>query len=131
MRESPAAAATAVLYNGLSTELLAAYADEGSGALHALQFQETRADVGEVELLLRFDWERTAPEGAAIVLPEAGQPLLRLDEYWLMWSSGDLLFAQSAHAFEPERHHTLTAPRSSAPRRFRKATPIPPCLDAD
>ncbi|MFN0103710.1 MAG: hypothetical protein ACKV2U_16685 [Bryobacteraceae bacterium] len=101
MTESPTAAATAVLYNGRSAEMLVAYADDATGELHTLQFEETRADLGKVELSLRFDWERTAPPGASIVLPEAGQPLSKLDEYWLMWRGGDLLAGQSAHHHGP------------------------------
>jgi len=97
MTESPAAAATAVLYNGRSAEMLVAYADEATGALHTLQFEETRADLGEVERLQEFNWERRAPAGASIVIPESGHPLSKLDAYWLMWRSGDLLFGQSSH----------------------------------
>lgn len=97
MTESPAAAAMAVLYNGNSAEMLVAYSDETTGGLHTLQFEETRADLGEIELLLQFDWTRRAPAGASIVIPEAGHPLSKLDEYWLMWRTGDSLFGQSSH----------------------------------
>ena len=97
MTESPAAAATAVLYNGRSAEMLVAYADEATGGLHTVQFEESRADLGEVDRLRQFDWERRAPAGASIVIPESGHPLSKLDEYWLMWRSEDLLFGQSSH----------------------------------
>jgi hypothetical protein len=101
MTDSPAAAATAVLYNGRSSEMLVAYADDATGGLHSLQFEETRADLGEVDLLTQFDWERTAPVGAAIVLPEAGHPLSKLDGYWMMWRSEDMLSGQSTSQQNP------------------------------
>ena len=101
MTDSPAASATAVLYNGLSTELLVGYASEETGALHTVQFHETRADLGEVEVLLRLEWSRKAPPGASLVLPEAGHPLAALDEYWMMWRDGDGLMVQSARHGEP------------------------------
>lgn len=97
MSERPTAASTAVLYNGLSTEMLVTYADAVTGWLHILQFQEARADTGEVELLVNFEWERRAPAGVALVLPEAGHPLVKLDDYWLMWRVGNLLYGQSVH----------------------------------
>jgi hypothetical protein len=96
MTQRPTAATTAVLYDGRSAEMLVGYAEDVTGALHTLQFEETRADTGETGLLLRFDWERRAHPGAALVMPEAGQPMQKLDEYWLMWRQGDWLFAQSA-----------------------------------
>jgi len=100
MTERPTSATTAVLYNGRSAEMLVGYAEEATGALHTLQFEETRADAGEAERLLQFDWERKAPAGAALVVPEAGQPLAKLDEFWLMWRSGDALYGQSANREE-------------------------------
>jgi len=94
--ESPAAAASAVLYNGASAEMLVVYVVEESGGLHTLQFEESRADTGEVERLLDFDWGRCAPAGASIVLPESGQRLSKLDVYWLLWRSEAGLAGQSS-----------------------------------
>ncbi len=76
--------------------MLVVYADAATGGLHTLQFEETRADAGEVERLFQFDWERTAPAGASIVIPEAGHSLSKLDEYWLLWRSADGLAGQSS-----------------------------------
>jgi hypothetical protein len=81
--------------------MLVGYAEEATGALHTLQFEETRADTGETGRLLRFDWERRAHRGAAVVVPEAGQPMQKLEEYWLMWREEDWLFGQSARRDEP------------------------------
>jgi hypothetical protein len=108
MTESPAAAATAVLYNGQSAEMLVAYSDEETGRLHTIQFQETRGDLGEVERLLQFDWESRAPAGAAVVVPEAGQRLSKLDKYWLMWRSEGEIFGQSS-LFETALGSTVDA----------------------
>lgn len=97
MTESPSAAATAVLYNGQSAEMLVAYADPATGKLHTIQFEETWVDRGEVARLLDFDWERRIPPGTPIVLPEAGHLLTKLDKYWSMWRTEDRLFGQSTH----------------------------------
>ncbi len=97
MAESPSAASLAALYNGRSVELVAAYSDGEMGMLRTLQFEETRGDKGEVELLLGLDWGRKAPVGAAIVVPEAGQTLAKIDGYWLMWRREDVLCGQSVH----------------------------------
>jgi len=101
MTESPSVAAIAALYDGRSAELLVAYSDSTTGGLHTLQFQETRADIGDVEKLLEFNWERKAPVGASIVIPEAGQALSKLDEYWLLWRTADGLAGQSSHNEDP------------------------------
>ena len=101
MTESPSAAATAVLYNGRAAEMLIAFTDELTGALHTLRFEESRTDLGEVELVLCFDWPCAAPPGAAIILPEGGLPLEKLDDYWAMWGNGEKLFGQSARQEDP------------------------------
>ncbi len=101
MKRSPAAAATAVLYNGRSADMLVAYADALTGRLHTLQFEEGRADSREAERLLEFHWDRTAPAGASIVIPEAGHPLSKLDEYWLLWRCEDGLAGQSTRRESP------------------------------
>lgn len=101
MMERPSAGATAVLYNGLAAEMLVAYTDPGTGALHTLQFDDRGGQPEQAELLLQFDWERYAPDGAGIVLPESGHHLTKLDEYWVMWQRGEILFAQSVHHPKP------------------------------
>lgn len=101
MRESPAAAASAVLYDGRSAEMLVAFADGATGALHTLQFEDAVAGVDKAPLLLHADWDRVAPPGASLVLPEGGQQMARLSEYWIMWRDGDRLFGQSAQQSEP------------------------------
>jgi hypothetical protein len=101
MPQTPSAAATAALYDGRGVELLVAYADEVTGALHTIQFEETRADVAETAVISRFAWERRAHPGAALVVPDAGLPLTRLDEYWLLWSEDGVLYAQAARHSAP------------------------------
>lgn len=101
MTESPTAAATAVLYDGRSAEMLVAFADEATGALHTLQFEEALAGTDNAPLLLHADWDRAAPPGASLVLPEGGQPMAKLNEYWIMWRDGDRLYGQSARQPEP------------------------------
>jgi len=98
--ESPASAAIAVLYDGRATEVLVTYA-EADGGLHTLQFRETRADIGEVEMLLDYDWQRKAPPGAIVLIPESGHSLVKLDEYWLMWRDGQMLMGQAVSRPEP------------------------------
>jgi hypothetical protein len=95
--DSPPAAATAVLYDGRSAEMLVAYVDAATGGLCTLEFHETKADLGEVELFRTYAWERGSTPGAMVLMPESGHRLLQLDEYWLMWRSGILLYGQSVH----------------------------------
>ncbi|MBI2689147.1 MAG: hypothetical protein HYX27_22825 [Acidobacteria bacterium] len=95
--ESPAGTATAALYDGKSTELLVVHADAATGRLGTFEFHETRADHGEVELFRGFDWERRAPPGTMVLIPEAGQLLAKLDQFWLLWRSGNALFGQAVH----------------------------------
>jgi hypothetical protein len=91
------AGTTAVLYNGLSSELLVAYVDAATGNLHTMQFEETRADRGETERMVDFDWERQTPAGVGLVIPEAGHPLAKIDEYWALWQRESVLYGLAAH----------------------------------
>lgn len=91
----------AVLYDGRSAEMLVAYTDDETGALHTLQFEDARAGVDEAPLLLHADWDRAAPPGVSLVLPEGGQAMARLVEYWMMWGGKESLFGQSAQQSEP------------------------------
>ena len=91
------AGTTAVLYNGLASEMLVAYVDAATGNLHTMQFEETRADRGETELTVDYDWQRQPPAGLGLVIPEAGHPLAKIDEYWALWQRDNVLFGLAAH----------------------------------
>jgi hypothetical protein len=101
MPEAPSAAATATLYDGRGVELLVAYTDGATGTLQTIQFEETRADKAEIAVVSRFAWERRAHAGAALVVPDAGLPMTRLDEYWVLWSDEGVLYAQAARHDAP------------------------------
>jgi hypothetical protein len=93
---------TSVLYNGKQVQLLAGYADALTGALHIVQFRETRADLGETARLRVIDWNKSAPRGAELILPEAGHILEMLAEFWFAWRSGSTLSAQAMTQDHPQ-----------------------------
>ncbi|HEU0122961.1 MAG TPA: hypothetical protein VFQ91_20705 [Bryobacteraceae bacterium] len=98
---SPSAASTAALYDGQAAEFLIGYTDAGSGGLCTLEYQETSSDTGEVECLGIHNWQRAGSPEGMVLLPESGHGMNRLGEYWAMWRSGILLYAQSARDAKP------------------------------
>jgi hypothetical protein len=93
---------TSVLYNGTQVQLLAGYADAETSQLHILQFWETRADLGETAPLRVIDWNKSAPRGAELIVPEAGHILEMLAEFWFAWRSGSTLSAQAMTQDHPQ-----------------------------
>jgi len=77
--------------------MLVAYIDRETGSLATLEFQETRADLGEVEKVRTFLWERRPAAGSVLLIPESGHLGHNLDDYWLMWRAGQFLFGQTVH----------------------------------
>ena len=95
--QAPTAASTTVFYDGRSAEMVCAFVD-ANGALCTLEFHETRADTGEVELFRGVEWDKRAPAGMGLLIPQGGELLARLDEFWWMWREGNLLFGQAVHS---------------------------------
>lgn len=93
---------TSVLYNGTQVQLLSGYADAATGALHILQFRETRADLGETARLQVIDWNKSAPPGVLLILPEAGHILEMLGEFWFAWRTGATFTAQAMTQDHPQ-----------------------------
>jgi len=93
---------SSVLYNGTQVQLLAGYADAATRELHILQFRETRGDLGETARLRVIDWNKSAPRGASLILPEAGHILEMLAEFWFAWRSGSTLSAQAMTQDHPQ-----------------------------
>jgi len=93
---------TSVLYNGTQVQLLSGYADAATGALHILQFRETRADLGETARLRVIDWNKSAPLGASLMLPEAGHILEMLGEFWFAWRAGSTFSVQAMTQDHPQ-----------------------------
>lgn len=100
--ETPRAMTTSVLYNGKQVQLLAGYANALTGALHIVQFRETRADLGETARLQVIDWNKSAPRGVELILPEAGHILEMIAEFWFAWRSGSKLSAQAMTQDHPQ-----------------------------
>lgn len=98
-RPRPSAASLAVLFDSRTTEILAAYAQDGY--LHTVQFQEAAGEAPKTERYREVNWERAAPAGAEIVIPETGHTLARLNEFWLLWRNGNTLLAQAVHHRSP------------------------------
>lgn len=95
--QAPTAASTTVFYDGRAAEMICAFVD-ANGALCTLEFHETRADTGEVELARGVEWDKRAPGGMGLLIPQAGELLVKLDEFWWMWREGSLLFGQAVHS---------------------------------
>ncbi len=71
---------------------------EADGTLCTMEFHETRADRGDVELFRGMQWGRKAPPGTGVLIPQSGQMLSKIDEFWWVWRDASLLYAQSVHS---------------------------------